>query len=177
MAYSPNIPLANEKLSQSQPNILNNFAAIANVLNPDNGTIKLPIQIAAQGTAAGQISLYSKTGNGVPAVQSLFWREANNGPEHDMASCMPAANGWTILPSGKMIQWGKANVGGASTVALPKPFPSNFFTVTVSEEDRGGLARTFCQATPNGLASFSARNIKDGGGLEATLIYWIAIGM
>jgi hypothetical protein len=177
MAYNPNIPLANEKLSQSQPNILNNFIAIGNVLNPDNGTIKLPIQGAAQGTAAGQISLYSKMGT---TIQSLFWREANNGAEHDMTSCLAAVNGWTMLPSGIILQWGSNSTNGTAGKNITfnlSPFPHSVFTVNVSSNGANTAKDVFMvtATTINGF-TIASRTWAGSQGLTTQPFFWFAIG-
>jgi hypothetical protein len=172
MAYYANIPLAGDTLSQSQADILNNFIALGDMLTVGSA-LKLTVA-AAPATLANQIALYSKNG-AITGVPELFWRQQNSTTERDMTSCLAAANGWTVLPSGIMIQWGTGTTGGA--IAFPTPFTTACYSVTATQKIYGGNIRDFVQVDPTGVNSFSAIS-KDGNGNASTVdIRWIAIGM
>lgn len=179
MAYIKNIPLANEKLSQSQPKVYNNFLSLGNMLTPDFGTIRFPLQAAAQNTAVGEIAVYSKTGTGIPAIQSIFWREPNNTVpgvgERDMTSFQEGANGFSHLPSGLILQWG-TNVS-SSTVTFPKPFTTVYsITATETVSDDGHFDIITIRNLTN--VNFVVQ-LHQAGGTQALIsrnFYWMAIG-
>ena len=114
MAYTNNIPQATDRPNNSQPLILANFAAIAtlNAVNhvafdaADQGKHKfvtMPIQGAAPGAAANEITLYSRTSVLSGRAELAF--ERSTGVVTEFTSALAAAQGWTRLPSGILLKW------------------------------------------------------------------------
>lgn len=85
-----------------------------------------------------------------------------------------AASGYTVLPSGIIIQWGKSgSVAGSGTSAainFPIPFPNNLFSVVVSQSGTGSSGNGGTGS--EGLASFVVHNF--GG--SAAVYFWVAVG-
>jgi hypothetical protein len=129
VAYQNNIPQATDLLSQSQTDILNNFAAIQTLIDVnhvdfasvDQGKhkfITFPVQGAAPAFAAGEIGLYNFL-DPVTAVNQLYVVNAVGSATPMTASELPSAtSGWTYLPSGLLMVWGEATIiaGGVITV-------------------------------------------------------------
>ena len=133
MAYLNNIPQANDRIKDSQLDILNNFIAIDGFVNVDHvefnvanvgkhNQVTLPEQAAAPvpATLANEMQLYSKQGP-LTAVSELFVRREGGGVENNMTASIlstnPAigsfSNGWTYLPSGILMKWGYVVSGSA----------------------------------------------------------------
>lgn len=148
MPYNINIPQPTDKLSQSQADILSNFQAINTLVSVNHGTfgaadegkhkfVQLPQQGSDTTTAAAEVALYAKndtdTGN-----TELFFRRPSNGAVISTTAASFTANGWTMLPSGIMLQWGSATMGGGSSqqdFALPRAFPTAILSVTATPND------------------------------------------
>ena len=87
-------------------------------------------------------------------------------------------NGYTKLPNGLIIQWGKTSISGK--VMLPMAFPNVFLNVTIGNADSQGAGLDVAFGYINDNASFIART--KGGGLVSSdtassfAKSWIAIG-
>ena len=108
MAYLANIPQAGDKLSQSQADILANFVAIGELLDPNSGAIIFPQQGADHVTPINQVALYSKDSPSSPGTTALFFRPESNGTPIDITSCGKTNPGWLMLPCGIIVKWGQS---------------------------------------------------------------------
>jgi hypothetical protein len=115
MPFNANIPQPGHLLSQSQSDILNNFTAIASVINPNTGTLTLT-QAAVPTTAANQVSLYNSITNG------LNIKVGTDAPI-DITTATKASVGQCTLPSGIQLKWGNITVA-ASTNTITTTFAS-----------------------------------------------------
>ncbi len=129
MAYNANIPNANDKVSQSQAQIKENFTLLGPLLNTGtNAVVRLPVQPSAPTTGASTLSLYSKSVSGTP---QLFMRQQSNGAEFDFTSSLKAVTGWTRLPSGILMKWGTETgvpINSSSAWTFPTPGGTPAFT-------------------------------------------------
>lgn len=170
MAFNPNIPQSTDQLSVSQGQLLanntilgaiagngNNSSASINVTSGFNW-IYLPTQVAAipptgSSFAAGNVALYSSTRPST-TINELYINKQNAGPT---AVQIPAtasilstnaspgnnANGWTYLPSGLLLMWGRADTGstaiGSYVISLPGGFPafSQIFNIQFTSISNG----------------------------------------
>jgi hypothetical protein len=140
MAFLPLIPQSTDQLSISQGNILNNFTilgAIAGNANPSSASINinsgfnwvyLPVNGATPpaGAAfpAGDIGLYSALNAGT-GRNELYINHSVAGPTVVQTPATAAVkggtnagNGWTYLPSGMIMAWGRSNIAAGGTVTL-----------------------------------------------------------
>jgi len=107
MPYTTNIPQANDQLSQSQNQILQNFQALA----PCVGGIFVQ-QGAALGTAATELAIYNLNLGGVP---QLYLRKQGGGTQVPFTVISnTGANYTAILPSGIVIKFGTFAMAGVS---------------------------------------------------------------
>lgn len=157
MAYNNAIPAANDQLSQSQLDILNNFIEIQNAFNTDHvvfndpsqgkhAKVRMPVQGAPPALTVGEGALwnqlYAKTGKNEAHI-----RKQNQAGDvsipftasvlSDTAAPANLSAGWTYLPSGIILKWGgiPSTPGGITTdlnVALPGPALSAILTVQVT---------------------------------------------
>ena len=139
MAYNNNIPQATDLISQSQSAILNNFAAIATVVEQDHEAFNsanegkhkqavFPVQAAAPTTGASEVGLYSKT-SAVTGNSELVYVPESAGTEVEFTAATKATAGWAILPSGIMMKWGTGSVGNNSSATATYDSAKAFTTV------------------------------------------------
>lgn len=145
MAYQLK-PDATDQLSVSQADIKNNFIAANTIFGVNHsdflaGTgkhtfIQMP-EHAAPTTAVNEAGFYANVG-ATSAVTELYFRRENNGASVPMTESSIAANGWSFLPSGLMIQWMLVTVVNQSTaVTFPRAFPNTCFNVQVTPQVSG----------------------------------------
>lgn len=201
ISYTRDIPFATNNPSTDQPDMQTNNNHIDDILKIDHvsfntvGTqngyhtvIHQAAQVADPAAIAGIGQTYVKT---VSGDQELFFESGNGivtqltGP--DLAQA--ATNGYTWLPGGILLQWGRVTgafvSGDTGTVIFATSnisFPTNCFIVTVSLGHTG--------TKPPEVDSFSVKSASvnklsfdwafrgDGPfGLTAiTTMFWVAIG-
>jgi len=161
MAYQNNIPQPTDALSQSQSDILNNFAAIQTLIDvnhvdfasADQGKHKFvtfPVQGAAPAINAGEIGLYNALSTKT-AKDELYLINSTGGTVPLTESQQVAGSpGWAYLPSGVLLKWGNSSATGLSTITFPAgatiPAFSNIFTIIlttayVNASDGDGFVR------------------------------------
>lgn len=202
MPYLNNIPTADQRLRDSQPDLLENFACINDLLGVDHiidpwtspatgnqgkhNKVTLPEQADDPATAANEIALYTKA---VAGVTQLFLQPegvAATTDGRDITSVAWAANqGSTMLPSGLILKWGTGTTpaGGSLTVA----FTSAFNTIYMAQASIAAAAGT----NANGAEDASVRiytydatqllavtyQVSDARARLAAPFHWFAIGV
>ena len=184
--YKSGIPLATDRLSSSQNDLLNNFTAIkalvdvnhetfANGVSPEgkHKFVTMPEQGAAPATLANEGALYTKVG-ATSAVAELFFRRESSGDEIGFTEGTLANNGWTRLPCGLLVKWGK--VGTPVNFALNGAPGPNFdnavlpFAVFCSSTDVAYPS----SALLGGTAPAPTLYLNNVGGAQT---YWLVIGV
>lgn len=105
----------------------------------------MPNQETAPSTAAAEIAIYSKD---VSGVSNLYFKSENPGSEYRATSfddvniatfgtnttyAAGREGGWTFLPGGLVLQYGRAIIGdGTNTINFPKAFSSVAYSVTIA---------------------------------------------
>lgn len=129
ITYSPNIPQATDQISQSQPQILENFQGINTLLAVDHATFAssnagfhnkttFPVQGSAPSFTAGNIGLYNLL-DSVSTVNQLFIN-LQDGTNVPITAAAKAANpGYTYLPSGLLVKWGTGTANGSTVITYP----------------------------------------------------------
>jgi len=131
MPYDETIPQAGDLLSQSQAELLENFAQIKTLIDINHQTFghadqgkhlqtTFPVRAADPVTAANEVALYCKD-NGAGAA-SLFFKPENQGigaTEYDFTTATQAVTGECTLPSGIALKWGTATIAvGHNSIAV-----------------------------------------------------------
>lgn len=141
MAYDQTIPKATDRLKDSQPQLLANFAAIKTLVDINHVTfddasgdqgkhkwVSFPSQGSAPVFLAGEEGLYNLVYATTVKNELFVHRQtgATTAETPFTASLLstdsaPAANteGWSWLPSGLLIKWGRGGGTGAVTVTYP----------------------------------------------------------
>lgn len=183
MTFTAGIPQDGQTLGSSKPQVRNNFTNLFNTFAIDhvNGNdITHPgrhnlSSYVAQGsdpaTAANICAIYSKIVGGVP---QLYFRQQSSGTVYQMtgtsssATSIPsvAANGYTYLPGGLILQWFNVIPTGALQ-NYPTAFPNNCFAIIGGQTTTTGSVT----AIASSKTQFTA---KASNG--AILCYFIAIG-
>lgn len=151
MAYNNAIPQANDRLKDSQPQLLENFATISALLgvnhvidpwiSPVDGNegkhkwVSMPEQSSAPSTEVNEMALYTKESGG---VANLFVRRENNGDELSLTSnSTNAFDGQITFPSGIIMKWGRTT-GGAlagnnwTEITFSTPFPTSCYNIQLT---------------------------------------------
>ena len=183
MAYQSTIPLATDIKAKSQADIAGNFTQLNTYLTVNHSGlndaagllgkhnfVSFPIQAAGPVTVANECALFSKT---VGAESALFFKGqssvAGTG-EVNFTTALKTADGWTRLPSGILLKWGRGAANGSTVTAFPldiltiPPF-NEIYQVIISTEGNGGagnhdyMAYLTAKAVANITVYGSARTI------------------
>lgn len=195
MTYNPNVPQATDLISVSQGDLLTNFQQIGTVFDVDHVALDNATsanrgkhdkstyveQASDPTTSANEVAVYSKD-NGSGA-SDLYLRRESNGNVIRMSSGTPTAsqNGYSFLPGGILIQWGRSTIAGsASTQAItfPTAFSGTAYVVDVTpyaSPITGSSPREIgaSSITSTGFTAESFNGSVPGGGVP---FGWIAIG-
>lgn len=187
MAYTSNVPQANQLISQSQPIINANFVALNSF---GNGYAELVLQSSAPSFSSNNDGLYVLA-NATTGVSETYIHIQNQSAgtvdipftasamsNTATASCV---NGWSYLPSGLLIKWGttaaaSSPVSITPTVTSGGPNFAQVFTVYVTGYDTA-LANFTCgqsTAANNTSGNFDAYCSNPSA---TTSIKWLVLGV
>src|SRR5574340_1263877 len=134
MAYNDNIPQPADKLSTSQPQILQNFQALNTFTSVDHVALNaanqgkhrvatFPTGLAHPVVGASEVGLYAANGTSSGLPELFINKTASQIP---CTESLQATPGWTWLPSGLRLYWAEfTSVAALSTVYV---FPGFTFT-------------------------------------------------
>jgi hypothetical protein len=187
MAYNNAIPQATDIISVSQSQLLENFAQINTVVGINHQTfgatgegkhkfLQMPEQGSAPATAVDEAGLYAAVG-ATSTVAELVFRRENNGAAIAFTEHVAGASGWTMLPSGIMLQWGSGSVAGTSTLNFPRTFPTACYNVQLTSTS-GGTEQNFLNIVTGSLTTtgFSAKSYTRSGNSSTSSALFFAIG-
>lgn len=114
MAYTTNVPLANQRISATQQPIQDNFIAIKTLIDVNHGTfgsategkhekVTFPVQSPEPSFTGGDIGIYSFL-DPATTVNELYVRKTG-GAGVPFTAASKASAGYTYLPSGILMQW------------------------------------------------------------------------
>jgi len=190
MTYTPGIPNAADLLSVSQGQIKNNFTVLNTAFSENHvgltatgkgkhNACVFPQRTTGPATAATEGALYTKAAGGSP---NLYWRRKSSGNEIQMTTNhtpSAAANGFTFLPGGLLLQWGVKNAasggGAANNVTFPTAFSAAPYSIstTSARSDSANATPAFVSTTsvPT-TTTFRIVNTSS----NSHNVYWMAIG-
>lgn len=191
ISYNNSIPQATDQLSQSQPLILQNFAAIETLIAIDHATfasanagfhnkVTFPIQSPAPAFAAPNLGLYSFL-NATTTVNELYVT-LQDGTRIPMTAAKKLGTGYTYLPSGLIIQWGTTFGKGNVAVTFSIPFPNSPLniqatcTVTSTSTDPNVVGIPSNNSATGFNLYIVTRNAASTPAPFNTNIAWVAIG-
>lgn len=158
MAYDQNIPKPGDILKTSQAQLLANFQSIQTLVAVNHGNfdssvqgkhtfIQFPVQGGDPATGLGEVALYSKNGATSTVPELAFERQSNGSisvfTEGGQINEGDMPNGYTRLPSGFLIKWGRVVIpaGGNSRPDTITILPTNpVFTNVYHAEISYGIA-------------------------------------
>jgi hypothetical protein len=180
-------PLAADLLSNSQADLKGNFDYLQGALGGLGGTAKdhqIVFGNTNVTTSEGRHNSVGLIDHGVQSFPSdgldsfwystggnTFWRNSSVGPVQMTNATVPsaAANGYTFLPGGILLQWG--NFTGSSspiTISYPIGFTTAYQVVVTSNN-----TNSLSVVTAVGNINFTVALNNPGGGIT---IRWFAIG-
>lgn len=186
MAYTTNVPTANQLISQSQPIINANFAALESF---GNGYAEISIQVSAPSFTAGNDGLYVLNNATTTKNEMYIHKQTQAGTTAipftasvmsnvATASCI---NGWSYLPSGLLMKWGTTAAAATPVAITPTvtgggPNFTKVFTVYVTGYDTALATFTCGQATAANDTSgnFTAYCANPSA---TTSIKWLVLGV
>lgn len=184
-SYQTNKPEPTDFLSQSAADIQGNFSVANTIMAIDHypfdnlstskgfhKQIRLPELGAAPATGTNIGAVYTKEAQ---AITNLFFKQ-EGGTEIQLTNVAPsnAANGYTFLPGGLLIQWNQStiNLGGNTTINFPITFSAACYSVVVTPI-RNASNVDIVYVVSQAAGSFVVRNTS---GSAITQCNWIAIG-
>lgn len=181
MAYQKDKPAATDRLSVSQADIQGNFQALNNVFNGLNNFITLPVQLSAPTTSATQMALYTQT-SAVTSKPEMVIERDTNGTKIEFTTIQPSFSvpgpagsvaGWTRLPSGLVIKWGKQIMNTVNPISINL----NGIGPTLSAAYMAQLTSIIVgfQFVVNSLTA-STLSVRVTGGSLTDAFYWIVFG-
>lgn len=199
MTYTPDIPVIGDSLGGTRDRIRSNFQLIKSVFGQehwtfgesDQGIHKRVVMPEATtsgsgipGTNANAAGLYVDPGTN-PAEANLWIRGENNGKKYQITTLNEAnsgrfgkdsstnPNGWTFLPGGLILQFGKRTGPGTSGTVLFTTSNFDFPTVCLN---------VFISInSPSGTITYSVDSLAKTGfdyklSAGPTAFYWQALG-
>ena len=196
MAYKNNIPQATDAISQSQSDLLNNFAAIQTLIDIDHvdfananqgqhNKVTFPVQGGAPVFAAGSLGLYNLAYSG---TNQLFFNNAagTNYPitASGTTGSPVATSGWTYLPSGMLLVWGQATIVAGGTITVNYSSVTGFagFTTAamvpqLTRMSTSATTTNFVSVAPalvSNLTQFRAFSSNNGNSVQFA---WMTLGL
>jgi len=186
MTYVPTIPNPTDLISVSQGQLKTNFTVLNTTISENHvaptavgrgkhNACVFPQRAAGIATAATEGAIYTKSLGGSP---NLYWRRKSNGAEIQMTTNhtpSAAANGYTFLPGGLLLQWGTNHANaGDTTFNFPIAFSVAPYSITITlYRTTGGTVQSLyvVSGTPPTTTQFTV--YKSGGGQN---FFWMAIG-
>jgi len=196
MAYQNDIPKANDRPSISQGDIKDNFTAIKTYVDRDHVAISTPgvsvnegkhkkVTLRAQSpsptTVADEGMLFTKDYGSATPFANLYWKPEPGLNEVLMTNNinpLAAATGYTFLPAGIVLQWGRKLFAVGSkqeTVTFPVVYQTVFQVVgTLIKSTSSTVEQKFSIGTPS-TTGFTAYIESHPAGTTYNLS-WIALG-
>lgn len=180
MAWNNQLPASNEKIRNLSAVITNNWLAIeqgnagllqwAIVLKNRSVAPVSPVNPAAIADAG---ILFAKTSG---SAVELFFQRPTGSPVQITGAGSVAANGYSFLPGGAIMQWGSATLtggaGAGTVVTLPLAYPTAILSVNVTVKKNASNDKYVTWGTPT-LTTFTIYKEQADQPLECT---WMAIG-
>lgn len=193
-------PLSTQTLASSQPLIRQNFSVVNTAFELNHVTyndgsgnqgkhkfVQFPVQSAIPaGIAASDISLYNK----LPAapypttgVNELFLVKPDGTTHIPITASLQAQTGWSYLPSGVLMKWGRTTSINASEpfaylypTAASIPVFANVFTVMLTVIDNNTPYDTVVTIQTGTISATGFSIIYNGTPPGATVVNYLAIG-
>lgn len=201
MAYQQNKPQANDVKSQSQADIQGNFQAIKTLIDVNHGTfgsanegkhnkVSLPVQSPAPTFAAGEEGLYTFL-NPTTAKNELYvHRQTVDAPTDIPFTASKVSNtamassdsGWTYLPSGILLKWGRVSAPTATVAITPTvtsggPNFTRVFRAMVTPQDSGTATNFNCGQRTAAAAPSGNFNAYCSNPSATTSVIYLVIGV
>ncbi len=195
--YTPNIPQPTDDPSQSQNQILENFQVLDAAFTVNHGPYNGPNEgkhnqvTFPSGLQSGQPYIYLageiglQSLNNVPSSRPDIWLSRGTSPAYPATGYMNGGtnlnNGWTYLPSGVLMAWGRASIPGGGTETITYAvelinFPG--FSTFWSPPQVIAISPTVTLANSVFLRAFTqttlTANTSAGGALDFA---WFAVGL
>lgn len=182
MVWNAGRPTSNEKIRNLSEAIIPNWQAI------EEGNLGLTYKALPMlkrdavvpitpGAIANSGILFTKSA-GTPSKVELFYEnDAGAVTQLTSGSASIAANGYTFLPGGAILQWGTATLATQTTVVtLPLAYPTAILSVVVSLKENSAQVTHCNWGNPTAAPPITAFTIYRESVGNSKTATWIAIG-
>jgi hypothetical protein len=128
-----------------------------------------------------QCTMFNQAPPGIGTADGTYFVQDGNPWFQNAGGAFPLAgtdsetgDGYTVLPGGTILEWGrKASPGASGSVTFPLAFPNNCFNVQITQQRNSSSSTQgmYLNGVP-GLSSFDY----NGSSSSSDAIYWVAIG-
>lgn len=129
MAYNDSIPQPTDILQQSQADLLANFQALKQLIDVNHSTfgsategkhaqVAMP-NLGVTPTFSGTDGVFYTNTTSLAGGTSVFVKRPSPGMPIPITVFGGAAEGWSYLPSGILLKWGRGNGSGPVTTVFP----------------------------------------------------------
>jgi len=187
--FDNSIPAAPNNPSSDQPKMLANNVATQGIANVDhigynqtNGgkhkLVRIPAPVAPTVTGVQEWEMYTANSSfDVGKVDFFFARPNNAGNDTFLrtTAISNAANGYTQLFGGLIIQWGTSTKTSGGSTSFPLAFPSQCYGVTCTVFVNNNN-RHFVFVRTISTTDFTVASRDSSGQDESNTFFWVAIG-
>ena len=192
MAYQPNIPTGSVPLNIDYQNLRTNFTALNTIFGVDHLTYNnataqkgyhTNIHMVPAGSnpsaVVGYGTLYNRTTNdGYDSDQTLFFLTGDGKRLQLTSNVSPslANTGYTFLPGGLILQWGRTNI--QSTGNVPIVFPLAFANAVYSAQVTYSITdnTTVRSGISAGTLSTTGFTWEGTNSSQLRTLFWMVIG-
>lgn len=208
MSYNPAIPNPTDKLSTSQGDLKTNFSSLNTIFGQDHYAydavdggkhqhVNMPVKSGGTPptTASGEGALYTVANSGTSDIYYCRDNETTNVYRMSRIDNSKYAQfatntnysgtlygGWTFLPGGLLLQYGKDTSGSNSgnyngTITFPKPFTTGCYSVVCTAITTTNSRYTISTGTP-GLSTVAYALVNSSFNRTSGIDFsWWAIGV
>lgn len=187
MAYTTGIPAASQLVSQTQQPIQDNFTALVSF---GNGYAEMANQITAPTFSSDNDGLYTLNYATTSKNELFVHRQSVDAPTEipftasilSNTAMAGSSSGWTYLPSGILIKWGRVAAPGATvsitpTVTSGGPNFNAVFRAFVTPQDGGSAVNFNCGARTAAVAPSGNFTAYCANPSATTAVIYMVIGV
>jgi len=203
--YDPLIPQANDLISQSQADILNNFGELNTIFNNDHYTwdystsayrglhrkITFPLALGSDPALAGMAGyLFLKNDpNDASARPQVYYKNITETLQVTNRFHSAVSDGYIQLPGGIILMWGTAAIPNAASgqvnvtfpvianyTGAPSGFPNNVFNIQISIQGASSNSGITYIIGSGTPPTAAGFQFRFSNNTQSATLYWFAIG-
>lgn len=203
--YDPLIPQANDLISQSQADILNNFTQLNTIFNNDHWTwdssisanrgyhrqISFPTALGSDPSLSGRAGyiFLKNDANDASARPQVYYKNITETLQVTNRFHSAVTNGYIQLPGGIILMWGTAVIPNTSSgqvnvtfpvianyTGAPSGFPNNVFNIQISIQGASSNSGITYIIGSGTPPTSTGFQFRFSNNTQSATLYWYAIG-